>query len=167
MLSLERMLTVDDVTVFRDHADPNQFWYLPGPVTLATRPGSNQPAFSFLKYKPAVADGGVKGGGFAMLETVLEMTPQRLNRIRAAVSSEPGVTQPTLASVPFETGTVQCIGPAAWQPMQEIQLADGAITSAKIAPGSVDNTKLVNAGVTVSAGAGLAGGGMSAVDLVG
>ena len=26
--------TVDGITVYRDHADVNQFWYLPGPVGL-------------------------------------------------------------------------------------------------------------------------------------
>ena len=40
------------------------------------------------------------------------------------------------------TGTVQCIGPAAWQPLQESHPADGAITSAKIAPGAVGSAQL-------------------------
>ena len=29
-------ITVDGVTVFPDHADKNQFWFLPAPVTIAT-----------------------------------------------------------------------------------------------------------------------------------
>jgi hypothetical protein len=109
MLSLERALTIDGISVFRDHADPNQFWYLPGPVRLARREGTNQPAISFMKYKPAVADGGVKGGGFAMLETTIDLPDNKRNRILSAIMAEPGATSPNLAAVPFETGTVQCI----------------------------------------------------------
>ncbi|MBC7739810.1 MAG: hypothetical protein H7245_21955, partial [Candidatus Saccharibacteria bacterium] len=109
MLSLERALTIDGISVFRDHADPNQFWYLPGPVQLGRRPGSNTPAFSFIKFKPAVAGGGVKGGGFAMLETTIDLPEKSRNKIVSALSAEPGVTQPALASVPFESGSVQCI----------------------------------------------------------
>ena len=37
MLSLEKPLSIDGITVFRDHADKSHFWYLPGPVTLAPR----------------------------------------------------------------------------------------------------------------------------------
>ena len=109
MLSLERALTIDGISVFRDYADPNQFWYLPGPVQLARRPGSNTPAFSFIKFRPVVGDGGIKGGGFAMLETTIGLTSQMRNKILSAVSAEAGVTQAALAAVPFESGTVQCI----------------------------------------------------------
>ena len=35
MLSLDRPITVDGITVYRDHADPSRFWYLPGTVSLA------------------------------------------------------------------------------------------------------------------------------------
>ena len=40
-----RALTIDGVTVFRDHADPQQFWYLPGPVALARRPADGRIRF--------------------------------------------------------------------------------------------------------------------------
>ena len=75
---------------------------------------------------------------------------------------------------------VQYIGADQWQTMAESQLAAGTVQSAHIAPGAVgsaqlsanavqtaniaagavDNTKLANAAVTVTAGPGLAGGGM-------
>jgi len=109
MLSLERALTIDGISVFRDHADPNQFWYLPGPVTLARREGSNEPALSFIKFKDTGGDGDTRGGGFAMLETTLALSDTRRSRILGGLAAEPGVTSPVLASVPFETGTVQCI----------------------------------------------------------
>lgn len=130
MLSLERALTIDGLSVFRDHADPNQFWYLPGPVTLARREGDNQPAFSFIKYKPAVAEGGVKGGGFAMIETTLELSTSRRAKILAALMSEAGATSPLLASAPFESGTVQCIA---------LNLQGGGGTTATPAPAGAFN----------------------------
>ena len=110
MLSLDKPFDVDGITVFRDHADPNQFWYLPGPVRLARRQdNSNRAAFSFIKYKPAVAGAGVKGGGFAMFETTLALDPNREQAIKAKVMSETGATQPRLSPVMFEDGSVQCI----------------------------------------------------------
>jgi hypothetical protein len=109
VLSLEKPLSIDGVAVFRDHADPNQFWYLPGPVALARKPQTERAAFSFIKYKPAVAGAGLTGGGFAMFETSLRLPDALATRIRATVLSEPGVTQPRLSPVLFETGTVQCI----------------------------------------------------------
>ena len=57
-----RTITVEGITVFPDHADPDQFWYLPGPVQLARRPDGEQ-EFTFIKYKPAAVAGGAKGGG--------------------------------------------------------------------------------------------------------
>ena len=66
LLNTARSITVDGVTVFPDHADPNQFWYLPGPVSLARRPGG-QPAFTFIQYQPAAVAGRSKGGGFVLL----------------------------------------------------------------------------------------------------
>ena len=44
--------------------------------------------------------------------------------------------------------------------MMAAGVADGAVQAASIAPGAVDNTKLSNASITISAGAGLAGGGV-------
>ena len=48
-----KTVTVDGVTVFADHADKRQFWYLPAPVTLAERAGV--PQFTLIRYRPAVA----------------------------------------------------------------------------------------------------------------
>jgi len=111
MLSLEKPLTINGLTVFRDHADPNQFWYLPGPVSLARRSDNEDLAeFSFLKYKPAIVDVAKKGGGFVMFKTTLKLTRQLESRIIGRLNAEPGVTPPVrLAAAPFEEGSVQCI----------------------------------------------------------
>lgn len=103
-----KTITVDGITVFADHADPNQFWYLPGPVSLA-RSGSDKKAeFSFIKYKPAAVAGGAKGGGFLMFKVNLQLDPALERKILSAVSS--GVRgEPKLSAVQFDEGSVQCI----------------------------------------------------------
>jgi hypothetical protein len=109
MLTLgNKTITVDGITVFADHADPNQFWYLPGPVALARSGPDKKAAFSFIKYKPAAVAGGAKGGGFLMFEVNLVLDPMLEGKILSAVSS--GVHgEPRLAAVPFDEGSVQCI----------------------------------------------------------
>ncbi len=109
MLSLDKPFVVDGITVYRDHADPSRFWYLPGRVSLAHRT-DGAPALSLLTYRPAQAGGAAKGGGFMMFESTLELPRSTLSKIEARVSSEAGVVLPiSLATPPFENGTVQCI----------------------------------------------------------
>ena len=79
-----KTVTVDGVTVYADHADPRQFWYLPAPVALAER--AAVPQFTLIRYRPAVADGGVQGGGFLMMEVELRLDPGVERRIMGAVS---------------------------------------------------------------------------------
>src|SRR4051794_683050 len=100
-----RTFTFEGVTVFGDHADPDQFWYLPAPVRLARRGSPEEPQFTMIKFKPAVADGGVPGGGFVMLETELTLTPEQ----ERAIASRCDSSNPRLTAVPFDSGTVQCI----------------------------------------------------------
>jgi hypothetical protein len=110
MLSLDRSITIDGVSVFRDHADPSQFWYLPGPVDLARRGADQSAAFTFLKYKAAVAGAGVKGGGFLTFESTLRLPRGVETRLAGRLASEPGAIPPVrLAAATFEEGTVQCI----------------------------------------------------------
>jgi hypothetical protein len=102
-----KTVTVDGITVFADHADPNQFWYLPGPVTLARGGPDEKAEFSFIKYKPAAVAGGAKGGGFLMFKVNLQLDPALEGKILSAVSS--GVRgEPKLSAVQFDEGSVQC-----------------------------------------------------------
>lgn len=103
-----KSITVDGIQVFPDHADPNQFWYLPGPVALARRLPDRRAAFTFIKYKPAAVSGGAKGGGFAMFETALRLDPAIERRILGKLSAIARGT-PRLAAVPFDEGTVRCV----------------------------------------------------------
>lgn len=101
-----RTITIEGITIFPDHADPNQFWYLPGPVQLSRRDG--RAAFTFIKYKPAAVAGGAKGGGFLTFEVDLRLDPvlerRILSKLRAVAKD-----RPILTAVPFDDGTVQCI----------------------------------------------------------
>ena len=103
-------ITADGVTVFPDHADPNQFWYLPGPVSLATLPGTNEPQFLLIEYTPDVASTGVKGVGFLNVTVCLKLSDDTrddlMGQIRAAF---PTADNPRLAPVPFDGGSVQIV----------------------------------------------------------
>ena len=101
-----RTMTIEGITIFPDHADPSQFWYLPGPVQLARRDG--RAAFTFIKYKPAAVAGGAKGGGFLIFEINLRLDPDLERRILSKLRSI-SKGQPKLAVVPFDEGTVQCM----------------------------------------------------------
>ncbi|MGH8082830.1 MAG: hypothetical protein ACREP7_19790, partial [Lysobacter sp.] len=110
MLSLEKPITIDGITVFRDHADKSQFWYLPGPVALATRDSDKRKEFSFLKYRVADASAADKGGGFVMFVTTLQLPSSMESKIIGRLNAEPGVQLPVrLTCATFEEGSVQCV----------------------------------------------------------
>lgn len=103
-----KTLTVDGITVYADHADPNQFWYLPGPVAMGRRRQDDKAALTFIKFKPAAVGDGSRGGGFLMFESTLELPRDLENRIRSRLSGiAPGI--PRLSAAPFDEGTVECI----------------------------------------------------------
>ncbi|MBY5974192.1 hypothetical protein KUV28_17680 [Ferrimonas balearica] len=102
--------TIDGVTVFADHANEERWWYLPPThPELARRGASDQPNFGLVTYRPATAnDPNVKGGGFLMLETVLPLHDETRSRILSRIRSF-GVSQPQLAPVPLDSGTVKIV----------------------------------------------------------
>ncbi len=102
-------ITVDGVTVFSDHADPNQFWYLPAPVALAKRASDGRPAFTLIKWRPAAVEAGAKGGGFLMLEANLKLPEATERAIRSQLRRSGAREDIRLSAVPFDGGTVKCI----------------------------------------------------------
>ncbi|MFJ8536819.1 hypothetical protein [Streptomyces sp. NPDC093591] len=109
MLQLgSRAFDIDGVTVFHDHADPHQFWYLATQVALGKRPDGS-PAFSLIHYKPAVAEAGVEGGGFLMLQTVVILPDSTRSKILGRLASMVPDGEPQLAAAPVERGTVRCL----------------------------------------------------------
>ena len=105
LLLSNRSISIDGVTVFPDHADPDQFWYLPGPVQLSRE--NDEAAFTFIKYKPAAIESGAKGGGFLMFEVDLALERQRERRILSRLRSMS--RRPRLTPAPFDEGSVQVV----------------------------------------------------------
>lgn len=101
-----RSITVEGITVFPDHADQDQFWYLPGPVQLA-RDQQDQASFTFIKYKPAAVSAGAKGGGFLTFAVELAL-PEDLER-RLLSQLRRLSRRPRLTVAPFDEGTVQVV----------------------------------------------------------
>lgn len=103
----KQALTIEGVQVYRDHADPNQFWYLPGPVQLARRPADNRPDFTLVSYRKSGTN-GAQGGGFLSFGVDCHLSEERRAAIRDRIG-EHAPDEPLLAAVPFQSGTVRCI----------------------------------------------------------
>src|SRR5215467_4634131 len=103
--------TTGGVTVFPDHADASQFWYLPAPVTLAKMPGSDEPQFLLIEYAPDVASSGVKGMGFLNVTLALTLSDDTRQDIMGQIRAQFPLAgnSPKLAPVPFDEGTVQIV----------------------------------------------------------
>jgi hypothetical protein len=102
--------TVDGITVFPDHADPNQFWYLPGPVGLESEANSDEPQFLLIMYEPDVASAGIQGTGFLNVTLALKVSDDTQAKIVGQIRTQfPNVSDPRLAPVPFDEGTVQIV----------------------------------------------------------
>ncbi|GAA4036376.1 hypothetical protein GCM10022247_72650 [Allokutzneria multivorans] len=108
MMQLGTQFEVDGVQVFADHADPAQFWYLATQVRLG-RGTDGGPAFSMIKYRPAVAEGGVRGGGFLMFQSEVVLPPATRSRIMARLAAKVPSGTPKLAPAQVDSGSVRCL----------------------------------------------------------
>ncbi|MDX5350808.1 MAG: hypothetical protein LPJ95_08930 [Paracoccaceae bacterium] len=100
--------TIEGIQVFADHADPAQFWYLPGPVRLSRRKEDGRAEFTFLKVRAAQAGTDARGGGFLMLTVDMALDPALERRILAKLAGY-ARGRPRLSVVPFDEGTVRVI----------------------------------------------------------
>jgi hypothetical protein len=129
-------LTVDGATVFPDHADPNQFWYLPAPVDLAKMPDSDEPQFLLIEYAPDLASSGVKGVGFLNVTTCLKISDRTRDKILGEIQSMfPNATNPHIAPVPFDEGTVRVVA---------LDLQGGGGTANNAAPGTFEAVEKIS-----------------------
>ena len=103
-----KTFTTDGITVFTDHADPLQFWYLPAPVSLAHRQPDDRVDFTFIKYKSAAAN-STKGGGFLMFESSLHLPKAAESKIMGILSGMVSGGEPRLTPAQFDEGKVRCI----------------------------------------------------------
>ncbi len=126
MEKLGSSFEIDGVTVRADHEDPDQFWYHAARVSLDKRPDGSD-AITMLKYKPATAAAGVKGGGYLMLQTVVVLPDETRDRIMARIAALSPTGSPRLAPVPIEKGTVRCVA---------LNLEGGGTTATPPPPGA-------------------------------
>ena len=128
-------ITVGGCTVFPDHADVNQFWYLPGPVDFAPMPNSEEPQFTLIEYAPDVASTGVQGVGFLNLTTALRLKDETRRDIMGQLrSSFPTADNPRLAPVPFDDGSVRIVA---------LDLQGGGGTKNTASPGSFEAVETI------------------------
>src|SRR5215470_11018611 len=110
LLFASNTITVDGVSVFPDHADPQQFWYLPAPVGLAKLADSDEPQFLLMMYAPDVASAGIKGAGFLNFTSALLLTDDARQDIIGQIRAQfPAASDPRLEPVNFDEGTVQVV----------------------------------------------------------
>lgn len=103
---------VGGASIFPDHSDPRQFWYLPTEVRLAERDGV--PVFTLLKYRNRASQSDkTRGGGFLTFEVNLRLTEEQqrdaLKLIKRSLTTHGIDGDPVLSPVPFETGTVKAV----------------------------------------------------------
>ncbi|MGE0576423.1 MAG: hypothetical protein AB7F22_10310 [Reyranella sp.] len=101
--------TIEGIQVFADHADPRQFWYLPGPVQLTRRREDGRAEFTFIKVRAAdAANTAARGGGFLTFSVDLRLDPELERRILSKLSAM-ARGKPRLSAVPFDEGSVRVI----------------------------------------------------------
>jgi hypothetical protein len=92
---------IDGVSVFRDHAVPQQFYYAPAMPHLTVI--KNEPQFSLIKFT-----GEAGSGGFLNFDVDLSIAPDILDDIKSTVRSKYHLTQePNLTPVIVEDGSVR------------------------------------------------------------
>lgn len=106
MLSLEPPFhVIDGVSVFRDHADPHQYWYLPlyPQLTAVDDGGIAVPQLQLVKYRGDAGD-----GGFLNFDVDLALEAGAADRIRRELRRADDLEdEPRLAPVPLVDGSVR------------------------------------------------------------
>src|SRR5229473_7139188 len=103
---------VKGTTVFRDHQDPDLFYFLPGLPRLASTAGGTQ-SLTLYKYRrdltdnPAMDPTRAKGAGLAMFE--VEIPPPALGTIQSEIARQSGRSDARLVPVMFNTAEVHAI----------------------------------------------------------
>ena len=113
MLSLTPLFTINRVTVFGDHANKDQLYYLPEVPRISTGT-DGKPQFTLMKYmrditdNPAFSEGQQLGGGFCIFSVDLGLDPDTETQILREARRH-GITKPKLAAAPFHEGEVRLI----------------------------------------------------------
>ncbi len=106
-------LSVRGVTVLRDHADPDLFYYLPGLPRLVT--DAQGSAFTLYKWRrdlsdnPDLAPDQARGAGLALFETSCALADGLAGSLRAEIGAAAGRPDARLVPAPFRAGRVRTI----------------------------------------------------------
>ncbi len=109
MLTIEPpFYVVRGITIFRDHQDPDQFYFLPGAARLTS--------FTLYKYRTAIAADGsdptrAPGAGMALFD--VEVPLPNLAALTGELASEAGRENARLSPVMFSSAEVHAIIPRA------------------------------------------------------
>lgn len=101
---------IDGVTLFPDHADPLQWYYMPQAPHLTTRRdaaagNAEVPQFSLIRFR-----GQAGTGGFLNFDVNLGLPPAKLEELRGELQREMRLRDaPRLAPVPVHAGTVKLL----------------------------------------------------------
>lgn len=98
MLALDAPLSVHGLSLFRDHAAPQRFYYLPGPPRIAQT--DSRPALQLIRYR------GAHSGGLLQLEVDLGWPNDVLRAAAATLEAQVG-SPVDLVPVMFVDGTVR------------------------------------------------------------
>lgn len=101
-------LMINGVSIFGDHLDELQYYYLPLNPRLVTRTenGAEIPAFSLIRFKGGSGD----SGGFLNFDVDLRVDDEELDDIAGEIQSQRRLRdKPRLAPVPLESGTVKLL----------------------------------------------------------
>ncbi|WP_216324517.1 hypothetical protein [Deinococcus aestuarii] len=97
---------INGVTVFRDHEDPRQFYFLPAAprLTMLTEEGGQRiPQFQLIKFR-----GRAGNGGFLNFDVNLGVPGETLEEVRRELRSQEHLTEdPRLSPVLLEDGSVK------------------------------------------------------------
>jgi hypothetical protein len=135
----EKIWKIQGVSVFPDDVNSDQFWYLPSSIELVRQNGRAK--FTLIKYKPAAAGAGAKGGGFLTFDVALKIKPEAERKIMAALRRESG--KPRLSPAVFEAGTVKCVA---------LDLEGGGGTTATLVEGAIQAVERISGATSPSLG---------------
>ena len=98
---------IDGISLFRDHADPLQWYFGPLMPHFSTEfdedAGADIPRLSLIKYR-----GDTGSGGFLNFDVDLGVKPDKLDDIAARIMSSEGLDdRPRLAPIPYVDGSVR------------------------------------------------------------
>lgn len=104
MLLLDDSIAIGPLTIYRDHASPATFHYMPGKVQVVTENG--MPRAQLLRYRGSSPDGTIQGGGILSLDVQLSHDDAVLQDAQKQLATRFAI-EPNLVPVLFDSGTAR------------------------------------------------------------